>query len=63
MADGSYSIAIGAVAKALDIGRFTGAMAMKLVNSVPTNDELRALATPAYNPNPEGIGTKVNIYA
>ncbi|MBF0318761.1 MAG: hypothetical protein HQL01_03000 [Nitrospirae bacterium] len=55
------------LAKALNIERFIGELAMKLVNSVPTNGGLRAIATPTVPnplnaPNPEGTGTRVNIY-
>ncbi|MCG6552039.1 MAG: hypothetical protein L7F77_06905 [Candidatus Magnetominusculus sp. LBB02] len=59
---GSYAAAVTMMSKALDVERFNGVMALKLVNSVPTNDELRALSTPPFNPNPEGTGTRVNIY-
>ncbi|MEO5358973.1 MAG: hypothetical protein H7843_00850 [Nitrospirota bacterium] len=56
-----YMADVGVVVKSLEIGRFTGNMAMKLVNSVPSNGELRALATPPFNP--AGTGKHVSIYA
>jgi hypothetical protein len=62
-----YTSDVNVLAKALNIERFMGDMAMKLVNAVPTTGDLRSIAAPAppnpiTAPNPEGTGTLVNIY-
>ncbi|MBF0516274.1 MAG: hypothetical protein HQK97_04010 [Nitrospirae bacterium] len=61
VAGAKYSADVSIVAKAIDYGRFSGQLALKLVDSVPSVGDLRSMATPAYNP--PGTGQHINTYA